>query len=139
MPVAELDEAALRAWGEAYGAGLEAPAFVTLEGDLGAGKTTLVQAIARGLGVTEDVTSPTYALVHEYASPRGRVSHCDLYRLRDPSQLAQLGWEDLRRGAGIVLVEWPDRARDALPSDARALRLAHVPGHPALRRLTWTA
>lgn len=139
MPVAELDEVGLRAWGETFGASLSAPACVTLAGDLGAGKTTLVQAIARGLGVTDDVTSPTYALVHRYASPRGPVQHLDLYRLRDPSQLAQLGWDDLVRDRAIVLVEWPDRAGAALPATRHDLHLAHVPGRPELRRLTWTA
>ena len=67
----------LVAWGEAFGRAARAPLVVTLAGDLGSGKTTLAQAICRGFGVTEDVTSPTYALVHEYASPRGRVYHLD--------------------------------------------------------------
>lgn len=136
--VAELSEPELAAWGEAFGRAVRAPACITLAGDLGAGKTTLVQAIARGIGVIEPVTSPTYALVHEYASPRGAVHHLDLYRLRDPSQLVQLGWDDLLHGGGIVLVEWPERAEGSLPSGVRALTLAHVPGRPAVRRLTWT-
>lgn len=138
MPVAELDERALRAWGEAFGASLQSPTVVTLSGELGAGKTTLAQAIAAGLGVAEAVTSPTYALVQEYVSPRGRVSHLDLYRLRDASQLAQLGWDDLLRAGGILIVEWPERALAAMPDDARALRLAHLAGRPAMRRLEWT-
>jgi len=136
--VAELGQAELAAWGEAYGRALHAPACITLAGDLGAGKTTLVQAIARGIGVSEPVTSPTYALVHEYASPIGPVHHLDLYRLREPSQLAQLGWDDLLRGGGIVLVEWPERAERLLPSAARAITLAHVSGKPGVRRLSWT-
>jgi tRNA threonylcarbamoyladenosine biosynthesis protein TsaE len=135
--VAELQEPALVAWGEAFGQTLRPPACVTLAGELGAGKTTLVQAIARGLGVAEPVTSPTYALVHEYATPRGSVHHLDLYRLRDPSQLAQLGWDEMLRGGGIVLVEWPERAEGLLPTGARALTLAHLPGRSDARRLTW--
>jgi tRNA threonylcarbamoyladenosine biosynthesis protein TsaE len=138
VPVAELDEAELRAWGEAYGRSLQQPAWLTLEGELGAGKTTLVQAIALGLGVTEPVTSPTYAIVHQYAALGGPVHHLDLYRLRDPSELAQLGWDDLVRSPGVVLVEWPDRAGDALPVARRSITLQHVIGHPHLRRLTWT-
>jgi tRNA threonylcarbamoyladenosine biosynthesis protein TsaE len=138
VPVADLTRDGLEAWGRALGATLRAPAFLTLEGELGAGKTTLVQAICAGLGVSDEVTSPTYALVHEYASPRGTVHHLDLYRLRDASQLAQLGWEDILRGGGIALVEWPERAAGALPDARRALALAHVAGQPDVRRLSWT-
>lgn len=136
--VADLSEAELAAWGEAFGRTLRAPACITLAGDLGAGKTTLVQAIARGLGVVEPVTSPTYALVHEYVSPQGPVHHLDLYRLREPAQLAQLGWDELVRGGGIVMVEWPERAERLLPSEVRALTLTYLPGRPDARRLTWT-
>jgi tRNA threonylcarbamoyladenosine biosynthesis protein TsaE len=135
---AEFTRDALAAWGRDFGAALTAPRCITLEGDLGAGKTTLVQAIAEGLGVTEPVTSPTYALVQSYASPKGTLHHLDLYRLRDASQLAQLGWYDLLNDAAIVCVEWPERAGEELPSERTVLALAHVPGHADLRRLTWT-
>lgn len=139
MPAADLTLEELRDWGRALGATLVAPAFVTLQGDLGTGKTTLVQAICEGLGVTEAVTSPTFALVHEYASPRGTVQHLDLYRLRDEAQLAQLGWEELLGRREIVLVEWPERAGSALPPTRRALTLTHIADRPDRRRLTWTA
>lgn len=139
VPVAEVTLDELTAWGRAFGASLVAPAFVTLHGELGAGKTTLAQAICAGLGVSEEVTSPTYALVHEYASPRGPVHHLDLYRLRDAGQLAQLGWDEILAGAGIVLVEWPERAEGELPAHRRELRLAHLPSNPDRRSLTWTA
>lgn len=135
MPVAELTRDALRAWGRELGAALQPPAVVALSGDLGAGKTTLVQAICEGLGVREPVTSPTYALVHEYETARGRVQHFDLYRLRDAAQLAQLGWDEAIAGGGIVLVEWPERAGAMLPTDARRLTLAHVAGRDDLRAL----
>ena len=138
MESAELTLDALREWGRAFGAALEAPRVITLDGDLGAGKTTLVQAIAKGLGVTELVTSPTYALVQSYALPHATLHHLDLYRLRDASQLAQLGWDDLLRDRAIVCIEWPDRAGDALPATRTALTLAHVPNHADVRRLTWT-
>lgn len=135
MPVAELTRDALRAWGRELGAALQPPAVVALSGDLGAGKTTLVQAICEGLGVREPVTSPTYALVHEYETARGRVQHFDLYRLRDAAQLAQIGWDEAVAGGGIVLVEWPERAGAMLPTDARRLTLAHVAGRDDLRAL----
>ncbi|MBX3132733.1 MAG: tRNA (adenosine(37)-N6)-threonylcarbamoyltransferase complex ATPase subunit type 1 TsaE [Gemmatimonadaceae bacterium] len=137
MPSAEFTRDALRDWGRALGARLRAPTLVTLRGNLGSGKTTLVQAIAEGLGVTDDVTSPTYALVHHYATPQGPVHHLDLYRLRDAAQMAQLGWDDLLRAGGIILVEWSERGGDAVPQAQVALELAHVPGRADLRRLTW--
>ncbi|MCE9601993.1 MAG: tRNA (adenosine(37)-N6)-threonylcarbamoyltransferase complex ATPase subunit type 1 TsaE [Gemmatimonadetes bacterium] len=137
MPVADLDEVALVRWGEEFGRALGAPAFVTLSGDLGAGKTTLVRAIAHAMGATQAVTSQSYALVSEYPSPRGPVIHVDLYRLRGPAELPQIGWDDILRAPATVLVEWPDRAEGFLPSGQVALRLEHVDGRPDLRRLTW--
>ncbi len=73
-----LDEEELRQWGIRFGQAAVAPLVVTLSGDLGAGKTTLAQAICAGYGVSDAVTSPTYALVHEYPSPRSVVYHIDL-------------------------------------------------------------
>jgi tRNA threonylcarbamoyladenosine biosynthesis protein TsaE len=124
-------------WGERFGAGLRAPAVVTLEGDLGAGKTTLVQAICRGYGVTGPVTSPTFALVHEYHAEHSPVYHLDLYRLANPAQLANIGWEDVLSATALVLIEWPDRAQGEIPAAAHAVHLAHVPGKPESRRLSW--
>ncbi|HYV97165.1 MAG TPA: tRNA (adenosine(37)-N6)-threonylcarbamoyltransferase complex ATPase subunit type 1 TsaE [Gemmatimonadaceae bacterium] len=110
-----LDEPGLRAYGAALGASLAAPVLVTLHGDLGAGKTTLAQAIARGAGVTSEVTSPTFALVHEYAGAKTPVFHIDLYRLSGPADLTNLGWDEIVGGNAIVLVEWPERAGTRLP------------------------
>lgn len=137
MPSAELTRTELERWGRAFGATLPVPAFVALRGDLGTGKTTLVQAIAAGLGVSDEVTSPTYALVHEYTSPRGPIQHLDLYRLRDASQLAQLGWDDMLRAQQVVLVEWPERAGEELPTPRMELTLEHIPGRSDVRRLHW--
>ncbi len=125
----------LVAWGEAFGRNAVAPLVVALGGDLGAGKTTLVQAICRGYGVTGPVTSPTYALVHEYASPRGAVWHADLYRLRGPADLDALGWDELVASDRLGLVEWPERAGDRLPSGTVPLDLEHAAGDPERRVL----
>lgn len=114
----ELSEDALRGWGRRLGrAAAEAKAFVALFGPLGAGKTTLVQAACAGAGVEEPVTSPTFTLVHRYRSPGGPVYHVDLYRIADPSELTELGWDDLVAGEGPVFVEWAERAGEALPGD----------------------
>ncbi|MBI1808873.1 MAG: tRNA (adenosine(37)-N6)-threonylcarbamoyltransferase complex ATPase subunit type 1 TsaE [Gemmatimonadetes bacterium] len=137
MPTADLTLPELVAWGERFGASLEAPALVTLAGDLGAGKTTLVQAICRGRGVTEPVTSPTFALVHQYAAPAAPVYHLDLYRLKGPHELANIGWDDVLSARAVVCVEWPDRAGDTLPAPAAAIELSHIPEAPDRRRLRW--
>ena len=121
-----LTEAELVAWGERFGSVAQAPLAVTLSGDLGAGKTTLVRAICRGFGVTEDVTSPTFAIVHEYGGARAPVLHVDLYRLRDASDLVQLGWDELLARRALILIEWPELARDQLPASHVPITLAHL-------------
>ena len=126
----------LRTWGEQLGRSLKAPALVTLQGDLGTGKTTLVQAICRGVGIREDVTSPTFALVNEYQVDDRTVFHLDLYRLQGPDDLTNLGWDDIVNSDAIVFVEWPDRAGNRLPSDRIRIRLDHIPGDVSRRRLT---
>lgn len=123
-------------WGEALGRTLRAPRVLTLAGEVGAGKTTLAQAICRGLGVEEPVTSPTFALVHEYEGVRSTVYHLDLYRLRDPGDLLQLGWDEIVSAPAIVIVEWPERAEGFVPSGAMRVRLSHVQGDGELREVT---
>jgi len=124
--IRSLTRAELDAEGEAIGRALPPGAVVTLEGELGAGKTTLVQAIARGLGVTEPTTSPTYALVHRYHGRRGSVYHLDCFRLRSPDEAADLDWEGLLADGDAVLVEWPERAGAWLPPRTRRYRLHYV-------------
>ena len=125
----------LREWGRKFGRSAHAPLVVTISGELGAGKTTLVQAICAGYGVKEDVTSPTYALVHEYDAPRSAVHHLDLYRLDSPSQLDALAWDEIVSARALVLVEWPERAGDRLPGSRVTLSLQHLPDDPDRRLL----
>jgi len=134
---AELTRARLVAWGTAFGRTLAAPLVIAISGDLGAGKTTLVQAICAGYGVLDPVTSPTFSLVHQYRGGPAPVFHLDLYRIGGPADLTNLGWDELLDANAVVLVEWPERAGAALPPDAVRLALAHVPGAPDLRRLSW--
>jgi tRNA threonylcarbamoyladenosine biosynthesis protein TsaE len=133
-----LDEAGLAAWGVALGQCLPHGTVLALHGELGAGKTTLVRAIAEGLGVpaADAVTSPTYALVHEYPTVAGTVVHADLYRLRRPDELDEVGWEELLAAARVTIIEWPACGGDRVPRHAIDLSLAHVPGAPEVRRLT---
>jgi tRNA threonylcarbamoyladenosine biosynthesis protein TsaE len=129
----------LQAFGEAIGRAAVAaqPCVITLSGDLGAGKTTLTRAIGHGFGVREAVTSPTFALVHEYGAVNGRLYHLDLYRIRGPHELANLGWEQLLSERALLIIEWPDRAGELLPPEALAIELAHVDGDESRRRVQW--
>ena len=107
----------LEAWGRAVGAQAARPLVVALSGPLGAGKSVLARAIARGAGVTGSMPSPTFNLVYRYEpEPTLEVWHLDLYRLEDPEEVWELGWRELGEGSQIVLVEWPERAADLLPS-----------------------
>ena len=128
-------EEELRDWGRRFGRSAHPPLVVTITGDLGAGKTTLVQAICAGYGVEADVTSPTFALVHEYSAPRSVVHHLDLYRLDRPDQLDALGWDEIVYGQGLVLIEWPERAGTRVPSGHVTLSLQHLPDDPDRRLL----
>jgi tRNA threonylcarbamoyladenosine biosynthesis protein TsaE len=130
-----LTEPELVDWGVRLGRQIDPPLVITLEGDLGAGKTTLVKAICQGYGVTEEVTSPTFALVHVYDAPRSPVYHADLYRLDGPRDLQNLGWDDLVQADALMLIEWPDRAGQLLPSNHLSIQLSHVDGDPSRRIL----
>lgn len=125
----------LWAWGERFGAALEPPIIVAISGELGTGKTTLVQAICRGAGVTEPVTSPTFALVHRYQGARYVIYHLDLYRLERAVELTNLGWDDIVASHSIVLVEWPDRGAGRIPPDAVPIDLEYDPVDPDRRLL----
>ena len=125
----------LQSWGRAFGAAATTPLVVALAGDLGAGKTTLVLSICEGFGVAGEVTSPTFALVHEYAGARVPVFHLDLYRLTSPNDLTAIGWDEIVSAHALVLVEWPERAGDRMPADAVPLDLEHADGDDTRRIL----
>lgn len=100
---------------ERLGAAAEAGTVLCLVGDLGAGKTLFTQGFARGLGVTEEVTSPTFALMNQYCG-RLPVTHFDLYRLEREEELDEIGfYEFAEPSGGVVLIEWADKFPDALP------------------------
>jgi tRNA threonylcarbamoyladenosine biosynthesis protein TsaE len=129
-----LTQAELEAEGEALGRQIGPGELITFEGDLGAGKTTFIKAVTRGLGVAAPATSPTYALVHRYQGARGPVFHLDCFRLRTPEEAADLDWEGLMAEGDAILVEWPERAEGWIPAPTRRFRLLHLP-EPELRGL----
>ena len=108
---------------------------MSLSGDLGAGKTTLAQAICEGYGVSESVTSPTYALVHRYDAEKSPVYHVDLYRLDNESQLTNIGWDDLLAERAIVIIEWPERAGNRMPDDHLHIDIEYLDGDAGRRVL----
>ena len=100
--------------GQALGKLLPAGAVLAYEGDLGAGKTAFTRGLARGLGATEPVTSPTYTIVNEYLSGRLPLFHFDMYRLSSADDLFDIGWEDYLDRNGICAVEWSENVREAM-------------------------
>ncbi len=100
--------------GEALGQVLRAGSVIAYEGDLGAGKTAFTRGLARGLGASEQVTSPTYTIVNEYLSGRLPLFHFDMYRLASAEDLWDIGWEDYLDRGGVCAVEWSENVRDAL-------------------------
>lgn len=134
---ARVDQQSLEFWGESLGRALSAPCWVSLAGPLGAGKSVLARAIARGLGVAEEMPSPTFNLIFHYPGAHVTVVHADLYRLAGPADLDELGWDDLGRGTEVVMVEWPDRAglRMGEPRIEITLEPTRDPRH---RTLAWT-
>ncbi len=120
-----------RLLGEAAAAG----DVICLEGDLGAGKTTLTQAIAQGLGVPADqyVTSPSFAIFHEYF---GRIPlyHMDFYRVHGPGEIVDLGLDEYFHLGGLTVIEWPERAAGLLPAERLVLHIASPGGDSRMVR-----
>jgi tRNA threonylcarbamoyladenosine biosynthesis protein TsaE len=120
MDVITESSAGTRRIGRLLGEILEPGDVLFLTGPLGAGKTTLTQGIARGLGISAEVMSPTFVLMREL---KGRLAlyHIDLYRLDDLSEIADLGLDDYFYGDGVTVVEWADRAEALLPEERLAI------------------
>ena len=138
-----------QAFGRRLGELVQAGDVLTLAGDLGAGKTTLTQAIGQGLAVpaTCYITSPTFSLLHEYPG-RLPLYHLDLYRLHDAEEVSELGFEDYLYGEGVSVVEWPDRLGESMPEDRLQIelifrgesgRLARLQAHGPVWRERWQA
>lgn len=113
--------------GREIGAALKPPVLVLLSGDLGSGKTTLTKGIASGMGAApeEEVTSPTFTLVHKYEGDT-RIYHVDLYRIEDLRDFETLGIEDFFSEEAVVIVEWPDRLKLQTDWPVVRIQLEHV-------------
>ncbi|MDN7133319.1 tRNA (adenosine(37)-N6)-threonylcarbamoyltransferase complex ATPase subunit type 1 TsaE [Halomonas sp. MC140] len=122
-------------FGEALGHALQGRGLVYLEGELGAGKTTLSRGILRAYGYQGAVKSPTYTLVEPYEIGSQRVYHLDLYRLSDPEELEFIGGRDVLADAALSIVEWPSRGEGWLPAPDLRLML-EVAAHGRLASLT---
>ena len=107
-------------------------------GDLGAGKTAFTRGIAEGLGVSEQVTSPTYTIVNEYLSGRLPLFHFDMYRLGSSDELFDICWDDYLARGGVCAVEWSERVSDALPEDTIFVDIARMDEHEDWRTITVT-
>jgi tRNA threonylcarbamoyladenosine biosynthesis protein TsaE len=126
------DPEQMRALGARLGAaicaaGTEPALVVGLSGDLGAGKTTLVAGLLGGLGHEGPVRSPTYTLIEPYRFAGRDFYHCDLYRVRDPAELDELGLRDLAVERSVLLVEWPERAGERLGTPDLLLQVDYAP------------
>ncbi len=118
--------ASTTALGERLGRQLRRGDVLLLQGELGAGKTCLTQGIAAGMGCTDAVTSPTFVMVNEYQG-RERLFHIDLYRIAGLDELEELGLWD-QAALGVLVVEWPERAADALPKATLTIKLSYGEG-----------
>ena len=95
----------------------------TLIGDLGVGKTVFTQGVARGLGITEPVNSPTFTIVQQYDDGRLPLYHFDVYRIGDIGEMDEIGYEDCFYGEGVCLIEWSDLIREILPEQSVEIRI----------------
>ena len=119
-------EAGTRALGLSIADAAEPGDIIALIGDLGTGKTALTKYIAEGLGIKEEVISPTFTIVREYRSGRLPLFHFDVYRLSGPEEFIDAGAEDYLEDSGLSVIEWADIVADALPADALLVNIEYA-------------
>jgi tRNA threonylcarbamoyladenosine biosynthesis protein TsaE len=115
------------AFARSLGERAEAGQIYTLNGDLGAGKTVFAQGMAAGLGITDPVTSPTFTIVQEYAGGRLPLYHFDVYRIEEPEEMEEVGFDDYLYGDGICLIEWAEQVRELLPENIISVTITKNP------------
>lgn len=115
-------------FGRKIGEKAEPGSVLALIGDLGTGKTTLTKYIAEGMGVSEVITSPTFNIVKEYRSGRIPLYHFDVYRIEEPEEMYEIGYEEYFFGDGFCIVEWADMIEELLPEDAAVIEMKYGVG-----------
>lgn len=110
-------------YGQQLAESLQPGDVLALSGDLGAGKTCLVKGIAAGLGIQQDITSPTFTLINEYRDGRLPLAHIDLYRLDSVREALNIGIEDYLGGPGVTIIEWAERIETILPANTKRIHL----------------
>ena len=125
MTIITKSEAETEAAGAALGERLPDGAVVALYGDLGAGKTAFVRGLARGMGISARVSSPTFTIVNEYLGAR-ELYHFDMYRLGSSDELFGIGWEDYLSRGGVCAVEWSENVADAFEGDEIVVRISKL-------------
>ena len=121
--------------GEKLAARLQPGDVILLLGDLGAGKSELTRGIARGLGVTDTVTSPTFTILNVYESGKVPLYHFDWYRLNGTEELYEMGLDEYLGGDGIAVIEWPMQCPEAIPENCLSVRL--IPDGEESREIRW--
>ena len=119
------NEEETRAFGLELGASLRKGDIVALIGDLGTGKTALTKYIAEGLGIRETITSPTFTIVQEYRQGRLPLYHFDVYRIGDPEEMYELGYEEYFYGDGVCVIEWADLIEELLTEYTKVIRIEY--------------
>ena len=104
--------------------------IICLDGDLGAGKTVFTKGFAAGLGITETVNSPTFTIVHEHGGGRLPLYHFDVYRIEEPEEMYEIGYEEYFFGEGVCLVEWASLIGDLIPEGAVRVTIRRDPSGP---------
>ncbi|MBQ6105235.1 MAG: tRNA (adenosine(37)-N6)-threonylcarbamoyltransferase complex ATPase subunit type 1 TsaE [Lachnospiraceae bacterium] len=104
--------------GEMTGGKLKPGAVICLDGDLGAGKTVFVKGVAKGLGITDTVCSPTFTILQEYRDGRMPLYHFDVYRIEDPEEMYEIGFDEYLYGEGVCLIEWAKNVAELIPDGA---------------------
>ena len=98
-----------------------------LEGDLGAGKTVFAKGFGKGLGISEPISSPTFTILHEYCDGRLPLYHFDAYRIDDPAELYEIGYDEYFFGTGVCLIEWPSKIAELIPKNAAVISILRNP------------
>ena len=110
------------AFAKRMGENLSGGEVLALDGDLGAGKTAFVKGLAKGLGIEEMVVSPTFTIVREYGGEK-KLAHFDVYRIADPDEMFEIGFEEYLGGEWICVIEWAERIRDLLPQERLEIKI----------------